>query len=115
MTEGGRPIAETLVDVLETERRLILNGCFDELGGLQDKKERLLKQLDAEWPSPGVMARLRARAGSNLALLAAAREGFAAAQARVRELERVARGVGGYDWRGAPTSGVPDPRTTRRV
>lgn len=112
---GARAVAETLVALLETERRLILDGRFAELGGLQDEKARLVARMDAERPAPAVMARLRARARANLALLAAAREGFAAAQARLRELERVARGIGGYDRRGAHVGGTLDARTSRRV
>jgi hypothetical protein len=62
-----------------------------------------------------VLDRLRARAGSNLTLLAAVREGIAAAQARLRELERLAQGACGYDRRGARVNGPSDPRTSRRV
>lgn len=104
-----------LVTLLETERRLILDGRFEDVGALLDEKERLIERLEHDRPSAAVMARLRARAESNLALLAAAREGFAAAQARLRELERLVQGAGGYDRRGVRVGGASDPRTSRRV
>ncbi|MGS4946369.1 hypothetical protein ACVDG3_12880 [Meridianimarinicoccus sp. RP-17] len=107
--------AEALVALLDTERRLILAGRFEDLGALLDDKARLVARLGADRPPAAAIGRLRARAGSNLALLAAAREGIAAAQARLHELERLARGAGGYDRRGARVDGAADPRTFRRV
>ncbi len=112
---GAQDEAEALVALLESERRLILDGSFDQLGAMQDEKARLVACVDADRPGAAAIDRLRSRAASNLALLAAAREGFAAAQARLRELERLSRGEGGYDRHGAPVGAATGPRTSRRV
>lgn len=111
----ARAEADALVALLDTERQLIRAGRFEDLGPLQDDKTRLFAHLEADPPPAVTLDRLRARAGSNLALLAAARDGFAAAQARLRELERLARGGAGYDRHGAQVEGPSDPRTSRRV
>lgn len=111
----ARADGRALVALLDTERRLLRDGRYDELAALQDEKERLMASLDGARLDPAGVARLQTRAAANLTLLAAAREGIAAAQARLRELERLVRGAGGYDRRGARVGGSADPRTSRRV
>jgi len=110
---GAANEVEALLDLLATERRLILDGRYSELAALQGEKARLTVRPGAA--PPQAVARLRDLAAANLALLAAAREGLSAAQARLRELERLARGASGYDQHGAHVDGAADPRTLRRV
>lgn len=107
-----------LIALLEDERRLILEGRLAALGPLQDDKARLVARV-GPGPAPAAsVARLRTLAEANIALLAAAREGLAAAQMRLRELERLGQGGASYDSRGARV-GQPSepshPRTVRRV
>lgn len=104
---------EALLDLLATERRLILDGRYSDLESLQAQKARLAVRPGVA--PPNAVARLRDLAAANLALLAAARDGLSAAQARLRELERLARGASVYDQHGARVDGVADPRTMRRV
>lgn len=107
-----------LLALLESERRMILEGRLMALGPIQEDKTRLAERIDPDSVPAGAMARLHGLANGNLALLSAAREGLAAAQARLRELERLGQGGASYDCRGArvgPSSASPVPRTLRRV
>lgn len=110
---GAANDVEALLALLATERRLILDGRYGELGPLQAEKVRLAARPVAA--SPNAVVKLRDLAAANLALLAAAREGLSAAQARLRELERLARGASVYDQHGARVDGAVDSRTLRRV
>jgi hypothetical protein len=103
-----------LMALLDRERRLVLDGKYEEIGALQADKARLMSCLE-EGAESATLARLRSHAETNLALLAAAREGFASARARLRELERLARGAGAYDRTGGRVGAPADPRTSRRV
>ncbi len=115
---GTSAAVSDLLALLEAERRLILDGQLMALGPLQDDKARLVGRIVPGTVPAGAMARLRGLAASNLALLAAARAGLAAAQARLRELERLGQGGASYDSHGArrdDLSGSSRPRTLRRV
>lgn len=114
MTRGRDDVA-ALMALLQTERRLILEGAYADLGPLQDDKARLAAQLDMRAVDADDLARLHRQADANRSLLGAAREGLAAARARVCELERLVRGESGYDRDGARRDGTTDPRTLRRV
>lgn len=107
-----------LLALLEAERRMILEGRLMALGPLQDDKARLAERVNAASAPAAAVARLHRLAESNLTLLAAAREGLAAAQARLRELERLGQGGASYDRHGARVDQPPaptTPRTSRRV
>lgn len=104
-----------LVALLETERRLILEGRYAALGPMQDDKERLVARIGSIPPDAAVATRLRGLAESNLGLLAAARDGLAAVQVRLRELERLEQGGASYDCHGARVDGPSSTRTSRRV
>ena len=117
MTRVPAEVADLLA-LLEAERRLILEGRLMALGPLQDDKERLVGRLGPGSIPAQAVARLQRLAASNLVLLGAARDGIAAAQVRLRELERLGRGGASYDHRGARVDGPPaahHPRTLRRV
>jgi len=107
-----------LITVLETERRVILEGRLMELEPLQVEKERLVAGVCPGSVSAASVGRLRSLAEANIALLAAAREGLAAARMRLRELERLGQGGASYDHRGARVTGPSEPSrpcTMRRV
>jgi len=109
-----RSDVDALAALLAAERRLILEGRYGQLEALQDDKDRLAARLGTAEAS-AALARLHDLAGSNLALLSAAREGLAAAHARLRELARLERGETGYDRHGTRADGTAGPRTSRRV
>lgn len=117
MISPSRDVSELLA-LLDMERRLLLDGQLVALAPLQDAKARLVERLGPGSVPPEALALIRGRAGSNLGLLAAARDGIGAALARLRELERLGQGGVAYDSRGArvdPPSAAGLPRTLRRV
>lgn len=117
MTGFPAEIAE-LITLLETERRVILDGRLMALEPLQAEKERLVAQVGPGSASAASVDRLRSLAEANIALLAAARKGLAAAQMRLRELDRLGQGEASYDRRGARVTGPSEtlrPGTLRRV
>jgi hypothetical protein len=77
-----------LEEILARERRHILQGDIDAVVRLTPEKERLIARLAQGRVEQGELDRLKEKAERNGALLAAAAQGFKAAQARIAGLAR---------------------------
>lgn len=85
-----RDVAAELLDLLATERALLVRGCFDDLDRLAVQKELLMRELARDTPPHRIVAPLRNRAEANARLLGAAAAGLRAAIDRISS----ARGAG---------------------
>ena len=101
--------AEALDDLLEQERRLILDGRIVGLTGTTALKERLLVRLAEQTDTPQLV-RLRAKAERNQALLAAASRGLKAAGERLAALSTTSNPLRTY---GADGAALDLPRRHR--
>lgn len=72
--------ASALLDLLEDERRILLEGRLSSLGDLATRKERLLADLSGTQPGAAVAHRLRLASERNAGLLTACGEGIRAAR-----------------------------------
>lgn len=77
--------AQTLEDLLDHERRMILSGKVAELERFTHQKERLVSRL-AQLSDVGALTRIRRKAERNQALLSAAASGLRAARDKVGEI-----------------------------
>lgn len=82
---------EALRQLLSSEAAALQAGDLAALQALAGQKADLLASLAASPPPPAAsLERLRAEAGRNAGLLAAAQRGLAAARQRLAELQRAA-------------------------
>ena len=84
-------------DLLERERKAILEGRFDVLERMSSEKERLVSLIKRDQTDLKVMAELREKTDRNGELLAAMRDGIRAAQDRVRKLQKGVEPLQTYD------------------
>ncbi len=75
-----RDPATAMLDLLEAERRVLLEGQLSALGDLAARKERLLADLAGVRPGAATVQRLRQASERNAGLLAACGEGIRAAR-----------------------------------
>jgi len=87
--------ARALLDLLDRERRMILDGDLNDLNRIAIEKERLSKGLSG-LSDPRIMVDLRAASHRNAALLDAAAAGIRDAIARVREIRTQAGRLSTY-------------------
>lgn len=92
MTRGAAPAADRLASLLTEQGDALRAGRLEELGAMAERLEAALGDL-----GPGLdaatLARIRARAGENARLIAAAREGLA----HVETLRRAPASLSTYD------------------
>ena len=72
--------ATALLDLLEDERRILLEGRLSSLGELAARKEQLLADLSGTRPGAAAAHRLRQASERNAGLLTACGEGIRAAR-----------------------------------
>jgi flagellar biosynthesis/type III secretory pathway chaperone len=72
--------ATALLDLLEEERRILLEGRLSSLGEVATRKERLLADLSGTQPGAAMAHRLRLASERNAGLLTACGEGIRAAR-----------------------------------
>jgi flagellar biosynthesis/type III secretory pathway chaperone len=86
-----------LHQVLDQERQALISADFEALAAFVSQKEDLLAQLDKTIPAKEVLRPIRQKMDENLALLAAAIKGVAAAGERLAALQNVKNGLSVYD------------------
>jgi flagellar biosynthesis/type III secretory pathway chaperone len=79
-----RDPATALLDLLEDERRILIDGKLSALGELAVRKEKLVADLLASQPGVAMVHRLRVASERNAGLLAACGEGIRAARRLVQ-------------------------------
>lgn len=111
-----RDSTNAMHDLLERERRAILEGRFDILERLTAEKERLVQRISHKMPSGPELRRLREMSERNSRLLAAMRDGLRDAQARIDVLRRKPQTLHTYDASGRKTTlgGNVTPTNLRR-
>lgn len=106
--------AVALSDVLDKERKAILDSDFEALAKLMTYKEALLPRVvQANLPAH-VLAPLKLQSEANNRLLAAAANGIKSAKSRLTALRRPAASFTTYGPAGAPTSIGQKPKTITR-
>ena len=89
----------SMKELLEVERRILLDGRLGDLGALQPQRERLLQRL--EDPAPDALKRdVGALANRNAELISAAGRGVKAALQQLTEAQNLG-GLRTYDGAGA--------------
>lgn len=86
--------------LLDQERAALMAADFDSLATFVSDKENLLSQLGKARPTKDVLRPIRQKMDENLALLAAAIKGVAAAGERLASLQTVKSGLSVYDGSG---------------
>jgi flagellar biosynthesis/type III secretory pathway chaperone len=108
---------DALEDLLDHERRMILAGQIDDLARGTRQKEQLISRL-SNLRDDRALARVRAKAERNQALLAAAARGLKAARARIGQIASGGAPLRTYGCDGAATDlgpGQPKPGVNRRA
>lgn len=99
--EPRKDLIETLDDLLDRERKSLLDGNIEQIENIMSEKERLFGDLNAKQPAPsGDLEKIRNKVKRNQALLNSALEGIRAVADRMAELRRVRAGLQTYDRRG---------------
>ena len=120
MSARGERMVAALSAALEAERGLLLAGDFDRLAEAAATREARTEAFAALSPedlagSAAPLARLRAQAARNVALLQAALDGAAAGRRRVTEIAEARRTLTGYDRSGAPVDRTATATSGRRA
>ncbi|MCR9085365.1 MAG: flagellar biosynthesis protein FlgN [Rhodobacteraceae bacterium] len=94
--------AAEIEDLLDAERDALLEGDFDAVRDLKDRKEELLASLleHRAGLSPESYAQLSEKAARNQSLLAGAARGIAAVRQRLQEIRDARTGNVSYDAEG---------------
>ncbi|KQI73790.1 hypothetical protein AN191_02735 [Loktanella sp. 5RATIMAR09] len=86
-----------LHQLLNQEREALIAADFEALATFVKQKEELLIQLERTSPTKDVLRPVRQKMDENLALMAAAIKGVAAAGERLAALQNVKSGLSVYD------------------
>ena len=112
---------DTAMEVLSEERRALMQGAFDRIAQLSERKSEILELLEAAIRSAPrthavvvALTRLIADSRRNEAIIAAARDGFAQARRRIAAIARAQRGVVAYQEDGSLISCRSDAANTDR-
>lgn len=89
-------VAENLHTTMAAIDKALLSGNFDELGRLAEQLGVNNSRLESLPPSPEVLKSLHNHAATTMGVLAAARDGIAAARQRLKELAAVRDGLVTY-------------------
>ncbi|TVQ54495.1 MAG: hypothetical protein EA355_11750 [Rhodobacteraceae bacterium] len=106
-SDAASRLADDILEALDLERALALDGAFEALGDLAAARDRQVESLlalglgAARRLGPRLDA-IREAAARNMALMQAALDGAAAGRRRVREIATARESLTGYDAAGAP-------------
>lgn len=87
--------AHVMLDLLERERELLLDGRVAELDRIAPEKERIAQNLQG-LRNPGLIAKLRHEAQRNAAIIDSAAKGVRAAIGRVQDIRNQAGRLNTY-------------------
>ncbi|MGP6088729.1 flagellar protein FlgN [Antarctobacter jejuensis] len=93
-------LADRLQNLLERERKALLNGDFDVLSDLLEEKQQLAQELTTEPLAETVVAPLRDGLRRNQELFDRAMAGIRNVAARLGDLNRARRATDTYDANG---------------
>lgn len=99
---------EALDDLLDFERRQILDGKYDTLSRTSHKKLMLVTRLNHE-NDTATLDRVRKKAARNQELLGAAARGIEAAKLRLRQMSEPGQTLRTYGANGTATVLAPTP------
>ena len=109
--------AVEIEQLLDAERSALLEGDFDAIRDLKDRKEELLGGLLEQRAglSPEAYALLSEKAARNQSLLAGAARGIAAVRQRLQEIRDARAGSVSYDAEGRRPTPVPVSSLEKRA
>lgn len=109
--------AAEIEDLLDAERNALLEGNFDAVSRLKDRKEELLGSLleHRAGLSPEAYAKLSEKAAHNQTLLAGAARGIAAVRQRLQEIRDARAGNASYDAEGRRPTPIRAPSLEKRA
>lgn len=101
-----QPLESQIVDLLESEHRMLLAADFDMLKSVTEKKEALVSMLTAraEQDTPALTSEIQRKAKHNAQLYEAAILGLKLATNRISELKTTLGELKTYDDRGLVTT-----------
>ncbi|MBV1896408.1 MAG: flagellar export chaperone FlgN [Rhodobacteraceae bacterium] len=100
-SENFQPLIDKLDELLDSEKKALVQGDIDRVGQLMPQKEYLVESLNAQDNLDRKnLARLHQKVMRNQTLLDSALEGIRAVATRMSELRRVRSGLETYDERG---------------
>lgn len=105
MNENLQTTVDSLDDLLDAERRALLEGNLDEIARLHDRKEQLievLNRMDVE--DQANLVALNTKLERNQALLNTALGGIRSVARRLAAIRRVRQSLDTYDSAGRKTS-----------
>ncbi|MFY9237854.1 MAG: flagellar protein FlgN [Roseovarius sp.] len=116
--ETSQTLIDTLDDLLEEERKALLDGDLDAIGRLLSRKEALIDALNALTPAgqPN-LTRLQGKVSRNQALLDGALEGIRKVAARMAAFRKIRKTLETYDQSGRKTTiqGEVEHKVERRA
>ncbi len=96
-----QPLIDELDDLLDSEKKALVQGDIDRVGRLLPQKEFLIENLNAQSDlDRKSLAHLHQKVMRNQTLLDSALEGIRAVATRMSELKRVRSGLETYDEQG---------------
>ncbi|WP_424926548.1 hypothetical protein [Amaricoccus tamworthensis] len=102
-----------VLELLDAERKIILNGPLTDLGAVVEKREEIMTALLKEkgtLPQAFITA-LKARAERNSRLIKASIDGIKYGRVQVKRIEETAGRLHTYDAAGTKTEVTADPTT----
>jgi len=117
-SETAQTLIDTLDDLLEEERRALLEGDLDSIGALLTRKEPLIDALNALTPArqPDLTS-LQGKVTRNQALLDGALEGIRKVAGRMAAFRKIRKTLETYDQSGRKTTiqGEVEHKVERRA
>jgi hypothetical protein len=96
--DPGKPLVSALNDLLDRERKSLLDGDLDAISRNVHEKERLISELNAKGIEQGLeLSRLSKKLARNQILLDGALEGIRAVAERISRMRRVRSTLETYD------------------
>lgn len=98
MTDTSDALIDALDDLLETERRAVMEGDLDRFAQILEEKVALIDRLNAiEAPSPDELGTVRDKIKRNQDLLESSLKGIRSVADRMAELRRIQQNMSTYD------------------
>ncbi|MBV1926146.1 MAG: flagellar biosynthesis protein FlgN [Rhodobacteraceae bacterium] len=111
--ENIQPLIDELDELLDSEKKALVQGDMERVGRLMSQKEYLVESLNAQDDlDRNNLTKLHQKVMRNQTLLDSALEGIRAVATRMSELRRVRGGLETYDEKGRKQHFV-DQRTTQ--
>ncbi|MGR3661750.1 MAG: flagellar biosynthesis protein FlgN [Paracoccaceae bacterium] len=99
--DSTQPLIDELDDLLDSEKKALVQGDMEQVGRLMSQKEFLIESLNAlDDLDRDNLAQLHRKVMRNQTLLDSALEGIRAVATRMSELRRVRSGLETYDEQG---------------